>query len=55
MTNIFEDQGNHAKKFGIKGTRGTIGLTNGEHGIKSKKIKESWEHVLHPSWEGLSA
>ena len=32
----------------------TRGLINGEQGIKSKKIKGSWEHVLPPpSWELL--
>ena len=43
MINIFGDQGNSAKIFGIKGTR-TSGFINGEQGIKSKKSKGSREH-----------
>ena len=62
--------GNYDKHFGgsreqrkkISGSRehelktflGTRGFINGEQGIKSKKIKGSWEHVPPPPpWEGL--
>jgi len=31
---------------------GTRGFSNGEQGIKSKKVKGSWEHAP-PPWEGL--
>ena len=32
---------------------GTRGFSNGEQGIKSKKVKGSWEHAP-PPWEGLT-
>ena len=50
MINIVGDQGNNAKISGsreheLKTFLGTMGFINGEQGIKSKKIKGSWEHV----------
>ena len=42
MTNIFGDQGNSAKVYKIKGIKS-------EQGMKSTKIRGSWEHVFH--WE----
>jgi len=53
MINIVGDQGNNAKISGsreheLKTFLGTMGFINGEQGIKSKKIKGSWEHVPSP-------
>lgn len=46
MTNIFGDQGNSTKVYDkIKGIKS-------EQGMKSTKIRGSWEHVFH--WEELN-
>ena len=59
---IFREQGIFSNYFQGTGellTRllgsflGTRGFSNGEQGIKSKKVKGSWEHAP-PPWEGLS-
>ena len=53
--NVFWNQGTALKFAGIKGTRAAIFY--GELGIKSKKIKGSWEHAppaSPPPREGLS-
>ena len=34
-----------SREHELKAFLGTRGFINGEQGIKSKKIKESWEHV----------
>ena len=58
---IFREQGIFSNYFQGTGellTRllgsflGTRGFSNGEQGIKSKKVKGSWEHAP-PPWEGL--
>jgi len=41
-----------SREHELKKFLGTRGFINGEQGIKSKKIKGSWEHV--PPWEGLT-
>ena len=59
---IFREQGIFSNYFQGTGellTRllgsflGTRGFSNGEQGIKSKKVKGSWEHAPPPPWEGL--
>ena len=59
---IFREQGIFSNYFQGTGellTRllgsflGTRGFSNGEQGIKLKKVKGSWEHAP-PPWEGLS-
>ena len=42
-----------SREHELKTFLGTRGFINGEQGIKSKKIKGSWEHVPPPPWEGL--
>jgi len=43
-----------SREHKLKTFLGTRGSTNGEQGIKSKKIKGSREQVPpHPPWEGL--
>ena len=41
------------EKLSFKTLQGTCGFINGEQGIKSKEIKESWEHVLSPPMGSL--
>ena len=48
-----------SREHELKTFLGTRGFINGEQGIKSKKIKGSWEHVPPPgrgsilSWQGF--